>query len=141
MAFTGLLHFFVDSMASKSSKNTVLPENDGRNNPRNVHSFNMFDIWNCVGDNYDVLEASSFMEITQEEKDMLGRIVINQYTGGAYKRATFIDKVCRNKADRAMLDALCKKGLAEKGLGGTVAGDVYWACWLTQKGKDVLGTE
>jgi hypothetical protein len=81
------------------------------------------------------------MEITPEEKGMLVRIVNNQYTGGAYKRATFIDKVCRNKADRAMLDALCKKGLAEKGLGGTVAGDVYWACWLTQKGKDVLGTE
>jgi hypothetical protein len=81
------------------------------------------------------------MEITPEEKGMLVRIVNNQYTGGAYKRATFIDKVCRNKADRAMLDALCKKGLAEKGLGGTVAGDVYWACWLTQKGKDVLGRE
>jgi hypothetical protein len=34
------------------------------------------------------------MEITQEKKDMLVRIVNNQYTRGAYKRATFIDKVC-----------------------------------------------
>jgi hypothetical protein len=58
------------------------------------------------------------MEITVEEKDMLGKIENNQYTGGAYKRATWIDKVCSNKADREVLDTLCKKGLAEKGLGG-----------------------
>lgn len=81
------------------------------------------------------------MKITPEEKGILIRIEYNQYSGGAYKRATFIDKVCRNKADRAILDALCQKGLAEKGLGGTVAGDVYWACWLTQKGKDAMGAE
>jgi hypothetical protein len=81
------------------------------------------------------------MEITPEEKIILVRIVNNQYTGGAYKRATFIDKVCLNKSDRAMLDMLCQKGFAEKGLGGTVAGDVYWACWLTQKGKDAIGAE
>ena len=62
------------------------------------------------------------MEITPEEKDMLIRIVNNQYSGGAYKRATWIDKVCRNKAGREVLDALCRKGLAETGLGGTVAG-------------------
>jgi hypothetical protein len=77
-------------------------------------------------------------EISREEKDMLARIENNQYTGGAYKRATFIDKVCCNKAERRLLDELCQKGLAEKGLGGTVAGDVYWACWLTQKGKEAI---
>jgi hypothetical protein len=54
------------------------------------------------------------MEITPEEKDMLRRMANNQFTGSAYKRATFIDKVCRNKADRAMLDALCHKGLVER---------------------------
>jgi hypothetical protein len=75
------------------------------------------------------------MEITPEEKDMLKKIVDNQYTGGAYKRATFIDKVCLSKADRKTLNSLCRKGLAETGLGGTVAGDTYRACWLTDKGK------
>lgn len=81
------------------------------------------------------------MEITPEEKDMLVRIVNNEYSGGAYKRATWIDKVCRNKEDRAVLDTLCQKDLAETGLGGTVAGDTYRACWLTQKGKDAIGIE
>ncbi|MDD5244639.1 MAG: hypothetical protein PHU49_11550, partial [Syntrophorhabdaceae bacterium] len=76
-----------------------------------------------------------------EEKDMLVRIVNNEYTGGGYKRATWIDKVCRNKEDREMLDTLCQKGLAETGLGGTVAGDTYRACWLTQKGKETIGAE
>jgi hypothetical protein len=75
------------------------------------------------------------MDITQEEKEMLSRIANNQYTGGAYKRATFIDKACRTKAEKAVLDAICQKGLAETGLGGTVAGDTYRACWLTEKGK------
>ena len=75
------------------------------------------------------------MEITPEEKNMLSRIENNQYTGGAFKRATWIDKVCRNKADRTVLESLCQKGLAETGLGGTVAGDTYRACWLTEKGK------
>jgi hypothetical protein len=63
-------------------------------------------------------EISFIMKITLEEKDMLSKIENNQYTGGAYKRATCIDKVCRNKAERAVLDTLCKKGLAETGLGG-----------------------
>jgi hypothetical protein len=81
------------------------------------------------------------MVITAEERDMLRKIENNQYTGGAYKRATWIDKVCRNKADRSVLDTLCQKGLAEKGLGGTVAGDVYWACWLTPDGKEAIGVE
>lgn len=79
------------------------------------------------------------MDITQEEKEMLVRIADNQYTGGAYKRATWIDKVCRNKTERALLDELCRKGLAETGLGGTVAGDTYRACWLTEKGKNTIG--
>jgi hypothetical protein len=79
------------------------------------------------------------MDITPEEKEMLRRIVNNQFTGGAYKRATFIDKVCRSKADRALLDTLCRKGLVETGLGGTVAGDVYDGCWLTEKGKVAEG--
>jgi len=81
------------------------------------------------------------VEITSEEKQMLMKIEINQYTGGAYKRATFIDKVCRNKTDRSILKALCQKGLVETGLGGTVAGDVYDGCWLTPKGKKALGEE
>ncbi len=70
---------------------------------------------------------------------MLNRIMDNQFTGGAHKRATFVEKVCRGKADRAMLDSLCRRGLVERGLGGTVAGDVYDGCWLTEKGKAALG--
>jgi hypothetical protein len=87
-----------------------------------------------------MLEARGILivEITSEEKDMLKKIENNQYTGGAYKRATFIDKVCRNKADRSVLNMLCQKGLVETGLGGTVAGDVYDGCWLTPKGKETL---
>jgi hypothetical protein len=81
------------------------------------------------------------MEITPEEKDVLTKIQNNQYTGGAYKRATWINRVCRKKADRAMLDTLCQKGLVETGLGGTVAGDVYDGCWLTQKGKEAIGVK
>ena len=81
------------------------------------------------------------MKITPKEKDMLSKIVNDQYSGGAYKRATRIDKVCCNKADKVMLDTLCKKGLTETGLGGTVAGDTYRACWLTQKGKEAIGVE
>lgn len=79
------------------------------------------------------------MEITPEEREMLQKIVDNQFTGGAYKRATFIEKVCRTKADRATLEALCRMGLVEKGYGGTVAGDVYDGCWLTEKGRAALG--
>jgi hypothetical protein len=75
------------------------------------------------------------MELTPEEKEMLRRIADNQYSGGAYKRATWIDMVCHTKADKAVLAALCQKGLAETGLGATVAGDPYDACWLTPKGK------
>jgi hypothetical protein len=75
------------------------------------------------------------MEITGDEKEMLRRITDNQYSGGGYKRATWIWKVCRTETDRAVLDTLCRKGLAETGLGGTVAGDPYDACWLTPKGK------
>lgn len=78
------------------------------------------------------------MDITLEERGMLKRIDENQYTGGAYRRATFINKVCHNKADRSMLAMLCQKGLVETGLGGTVAGDVYDGCWLTPKGKEAL---
>lgn len=77
------------------------------------------------------------MEITPEEKEMLHRIANNQFTGGAYKRATLIEKVCRTRADKAVLDALRRKGLVETGLGGTVAGDVYDGCWLTEEGKRV----
>jgi len=79
------------------------------------------------------------MDIEKKEKDMLIRIHENQYTGGAYKRATWIDKVCLNKNDKDLLDALCQKGLAETGLGGTVAGDTYRACWLTRRGKEAIG--
>ncbi len=75
------------------------------------------------------------MNITPEEHEMLTRIVNNQFTGGAYKRAALIEKVCRNKEDRAVLDELARKGLVETGLGGTVAGDIYDGVWLTEKGK------
>jgi hypothetical protein len=78
------------------------------------------------------------MELTSEEKEMLCRIASNQYRGGAYKRATWIDMVCPTKADKAVLEILYRKGLAETGLGGTVAGDPYDACWLTPKGKEAL---
>ena len=79
------------------------------------------------------------MEITREEREMLQRIADNRYTGGGFKRATWISKVCRTDEDRALLDALCRKGLVETGLGGTVAGDSYKACWLTPQGKTVTG--
>jgi hypothetical protein len=80
------------------------------------------------------------MEISKEETAMLRKIVDNQFTGGAYQRATLMGKVCRSKADRVILEALCDKGLVETGLGGTVAGDVYDGCWLTEKGKEAVGT-
>ncbi len=35
------------------------------------------------------------MELTSEEKEMLRRIVSNQYTGGGYKRATWVEMICR----------------------------------------------
>ncbi len=75
------------------------------------------------------------MELTSEEKNMLRRIANNPYSGGAYKRATWIDMVCHSEADKAVLGTLCQKGLVETGLGGTVAGDPYDACWVTPKGK------
>ena len=75
------------------------------------------------------------MDITPEEKEMLGMIANNPYSGGAYKRAAWIDLICRTEKDRAVLGELCRKGLAETGWGGTVAGDPYDACWLTPKGK------
>jgi hypothetical protein len=75
------------------------------------------------------------MELTSDEREMLQRIADNRYSGGSYKRATWIDTVCRTGADKAVLVALCQKGLVETGLGGTVAGDPYDACWLTPKGR------
>ncbi|MCX8110621.1 MAG: hypothetical protein N3D15_05180 [Syntrophorhabdaceae bacterium] len=77
------------------------------------------------------------MDITREEMEMLFKIEDNQYTGGGYRRAAWIDKVCKSKADRLILDSLCKKGLVETGLGGTVAGDTYRACWLTDSGREL----
>ena len=79
------------------------------------------------------------MEITAEERAMLRRIFESGFTGGAYKRAAFVDKVCRTRADVELLDRLCGKGLAERGLGGTVAGDVYDGCWLTEEGMAAAG--
>jgi hypothetical protein len=78
------------------------------------------------------------VELTPDEKAMLRRIANNPYSGGAYKRATWIDMICPTKADKTLLETLCHKGLAEIGLGGTVAGDPYDACWLTSKGKEEL---
>ena len=78
-------------------------------------------------------------KLTAEEKEMLCRIANNPYSGGTYKRATWIEIICPTKADKAMLEALRQKGLAETGLGGTIAGDFYDACWLTPKGKEAMG--
>jgi len=78
------------------------------------------------------------MELTLEEKELLCKIANNPYSGGAYKRATLLEIVCPSKADKAMLQTLCHKGLAETGLGGTVAGDFYDACWLTPAGKAAI---
>lgn len=75
------------------------------------------------------------MELTSEEKALLRRIANNPYSGGAHKRASLLEIVCPSRADKAMLKTLCNKGLAEIGLGGTVAGDFYDACWLTPEGK------
>jgi len=75
------------------------------------------------------------MDLTPEELEMLDRIEDNRYSGGGYKRAAWIDMVCRSRKDRDVLGLLCEKGLAETGLGGTVAGDPYDACWLTGQGK------
>jgi hypothetical protein len=98
---------------------------------------NLFDFGNPVSNTQGISKKEVLgMEITAEERTMLRKIVDNQFTGGAYKRATFIDKVCRTKADRALLDTLQRKGLVETGLGGTVAGDVYDGVWLTEKGKE-----
>lgn len=98
---------------------------------------NLFDIY-CNDVNNNDEKEIYMVKITAEERGMLSKIENNQFTGGAYKRATFTDKVCRNKKDRSILETLCKKGLVETGLGGTVAGDVYDGCWLTPKGKEVL---
>jgi len=81
------------------------------------------------------------IDVTKEEKEMLKKIMDNQYTGGAYRRASFIDKVCSTKKDRELLRSLCNKGLVETGLGGTVAGDTYRACWLTEIGNQILKDE
>jgi hypothetical protein len=75
------------------------------------------------------------MELSLEEKGMIRRIQDNLYTGGGYKRAAWVAIVCRTREDKAVLTELCRKGLVETGLGGTVAGDPYDACWLTLQGK------
>lgn len=79
------------------------------------------------------------MELSAEEKDILRRIQDNPYTGGSYQRAAWVTTVCRTKDDKAVLTELCRKGLVETGLGGTVAGDPYDACWLTLQGKAAMG--
>ena len=78
------------------------------------------------------------MELTSKEKEMLRRIANNPYVGGAYERAAWIDIICPSKEDRMLLESLCHKGLVETGLGGTVAGDPYEACWLTPKGREAM---
>jgi hypothetical protein len=75
------------------------------------------------------------MDITAKERELLRRIADNPYSGGSYERAALLWKVCSDQADRDVLDSLCRKGLAEKGFGATVAGDRYDGCWLTALGK------
>ncbi len=75
------------------------------------------------------------MDLSVEEKDLLHRIADQPYQGGGYPRAGWIELLCRTKRERAVLESLCRKGLAETGLGGTVAGDPYDACWLTPEGR------
>jgi hypothetical protein len=84
------------------------------------------------------IDLEEEMDLTPDEKAMLRKIADNPYSGGAYKRATWIDMICPTKADKALLETLCDKGLTEIGLGGTVAGDPYDACWLTPRGKEEL---
>ena len=78
-------------------------------------------------------------QLTAEERGMLQKIMEKRYTGGGYRRATWIDMICRTAADKELLAALCEKGLVETGLGGTVAGDPYDACWLTPQGRTAYG--
>jgi hypothetical protein len=86
-------------------------------------------------------EGGEQMEMSRGEKELLHRIADNPYTGGGFRRAAWIGKVCPTDADRTLLDELCRKGLVETGLGGTVAGDTYRACWLTPQGKTAIGEE
>ena len=79
------------------------------------------------------------MELTVEEREMLRRVKENPYTGGTYKRATWIDLICPSKAEKAVIERLREKGLLETGLGATIAGDPYDGCWLTPKGKTEAG--
>jgi len=79
------------------------------------------------------------MELTSEEREMLRRVADNPYSGGTYKRATWIDIICPTKAEKALIGTLRDKGLLETGLGATIAGDPYDGCWLTPQGKAALG--
>jgi len=101
-------------------------------------ALNLVDIYAHEVNNYKKKGVFA-VKVTPEEREMLERIENNQFTGGAYKRATFVDKVCHTRSDKMVLEGLRQKGLIETGLGGTVAGDVYDGCWLTSKGKEVLG--
>ncbi|TAL31067.1 MAG: hypothetical protein EPN93_18770 [Spirochaetes bacterium] len=76
--------------------------------------------------------------LTIEEKALLSAIVKNKYEGGNnYPRAAWVEIICPDRKGKAVLRGLCEKGLAETGMGGTVAGDFYTACWLTGEGEAV----
>jgi hypothetical protein len=80
------------------------------------------------------------MDLSTEEMELLRRIADHPYRGGGYPRAGWIELLCRTKRERAVLASLCRKGLVETGLGGTVAGDPYDACWLTSEGRAVAAS-
>jgi hypothetical protein len=75
-------------------------------------------------------------DLTLEEKDLLRAIATNKYEGGTnYPRAAWVEIICPDRKGKAVLKGLRDKGLAEVGIGGTVAGDPYTACWLTEQGE------
>jgi len=41
--------------------------------------------------------------LTDKEKEIIERIDLYQYTGGGYRRASFIDKVCKKKGIKRYL--------------------------------------
>ncbi len=77
-------------------------------------------------------------DLTPEEKNLLNAIATTRYEGGIdYPRAPWVETLCPDRNAKAVLKRLRGRGLAEVGMGGTVAGDFYTACWLTEQGEAV----
>jgi hypothetical protein len=82
-------------------------------------------------------ETAATTALSREERDLMRSIAMNKYEGGTHPRAAWVEIICPDKKSKAVLKGLCQKGLAETGIGGTVAGDPYTACWLTTEGETV----